>query len=112
MTLSIDTTVWERAIIKLLDADGHTVDEVTLVAQKELSARLLSGVDDMLKRNGVQQSQLLNIHVQVGPGSFTGTRIGVSMANALGLALRIPVNKSFDPAVPVYNAEPSIGART
>ncbi len=112
MTLSIDTTAWERAIIKLLDADGHAVDEVTLVAQKELSARLLSVVDNMLKRNGVQLSQVQNIHVQVGPGSFTGTRIGVSMANALGLALRIPVNKSLDPAVPVYNAEPSISART
>ena len=32
------------------------------------------------------------IEVNTGPGSFTGLRVGVSIANALGWALGIPVN--------------------
>lgn len=34
------------------------------------------------------------IEVNTGPGSFTGTRVGVAVANALGFALDIPVNGS------------------
>ena len=32
------------------------------------------------------------IEVDRGPGSYTGIRVGVSVANALGFALNIPVN--------------------
>ncbi len=35
-----------------------------------------------------------SIEVDTGPGSFTGTRVGVAVANALGFALNIPVNGS------------------
>lgn len=37
--------------------------------------------------------KLKGIEVETGPGSFTGLRVGVSVANALGYALKIPVNK-------------------
>ena len=36
--------------------------------------------------------QLDGIEVETGPGSFTGLRVGVSVANALGFTLGIPVN--------------------
>ena len=35
---------------------------------------------------------LTEIEVETGPGSFTGLRVGISVANALGWALKIPVN--------------------
>lgn len=35
---------------------------------------------------------LKGIEVATGPGSFTGIRVGVSVANALGFSLGIPVN--------------------
>lgn len=35
---------------------------------------------------------LEGIEVETGPGSFTGLRVGVSVANALGFSLGIPVN--------------------
>lgn len=37
-------------------------------------------------------SLLEGIEVETGPGSFTGLRVGVSVANALGYVLGIPVN--------------------
>lgn len=41
---------------------------------------------------GVQWEILEGIEVEIGPGSFTGLRVGVSVANALGYSLNIPVN--------------------
>lgn len=35
---------------------------------------------------------LTRIEVETGPGSFTGLRVGVAVANALGFSLNIPVN--------------------
>ena len=41
--------------------------------------------------------KLEGIEVETGPGSFTGIRVGVSVANSLGFALNIPVNsKKFE----------------
>lgn len=37
-------------------------------------------------------AKLEGVEVETGPGSFTGLRVGVSVANALGFALGIPVN--------------------
>jgi|SRR3989344_51145 len=44
-----------------------------------------------------------SIEVDTGPGSFTGTRVGVAVANALGFSLNIPVNgKKGKIALPKY----------
>lgn len=40
----------------------------------------------------INWKMLKGIEVETGPGSFTGLRVGVAVANALGLALGIPVN--------------------
>ncbi len=36
--------------------------------------------------------ELEGIEVETGPGSYTGLRVGVAVANALGFTLGIPVN--------------------
>ncbi|MCL5435389.1 MAG: tRNA (adenosine(37)-N6)-threonylcarbamoyltransferase complex dimerization subunit type 1 TsaB [Patescibacteria group bacterium] len=62
-------------------------------------------IDKILKKNGLQVKDLTEIEVNLGPGSFTGARVGVSVANALGFSLKIPVNgkKVGDLTEPVYN---------
>lgn len=50
-----------------------------------LEAQIQTGIDNMWEG-------LEGIEVETGPGSFTGLRVGVSVANALGFALGIPVN--------------------
>lgn len=53
---------------------------------------LLPLIDRLLKTKNLKYENLDGIEVEVGPGSFTGLRVGISVANALGFSLRIPVN--------------------
>jgi tRNA threonylcarbamoyladenosine biosynthesis protein TsaB len=52
---------------------------------------LLPLVADLLERSGTSFNQLERIAVGVGPGTFTGLRIGIATARALGQALEIPL---------------------
>ena len=53
---------------------------------------LLLLIKKILKSQKIDFKDLEGIEVETGPGSFTGLRVGVSVANALGLALRLTVN--------------------
>jgi len=52
---------------------------------------LLEGIEAILKKQRWTWNQLTGVAVSVGPGSFTGIRIGLSAARALGQFLHIPV---------------------
>lgn len=55
------------------------------------AATLLEDVDALLRRAGTQTRDVDALAVGIGPGSFTGVRIGLSTARGLALALGIPV---------------------
>jgi tRNA threonylcarbamoyl adenosine modification protein YeaZ len=61
-------------------------DEITAASEV-----LLPKTDEMLKSLGMTLSDLDVIVVFVGPGSFTGIRIGVNTARAFAYALKIPL---------------------
>jgi tRNA threonylcarbamoyladenosine biosynthesis protein TsaB len=69
-----------------LVADGETLGERTTRPQL-----LLSDVDALLLAAHVVPTDLTAIVVGTGPGSFTGTRIGLSFARGLALSLDLPV---------------------
>ena len=82
--LGIDTTT-EISSIALGDKS-----EVWL-GNRNQSMDLLPKIDNLLKKNKISFDQIKGVVVVNGPGSYTGIRIGVSVANALGLALNVPV---------------------
>ena len=52
---------------------------------------VMPAVDALLQEAGLAPAELTALAVDVGPGSFTGVRIGVCHANAMALALDLPV---------------------
>lgn len=65
----------------------------TLSKQRGLGSQVLIPlIDRLIKQQGMELKKLEGVEVETGPGSFTGLRVGVSVANALGFALGIPVN--------------------
>jgi len=47
-------------------------------------------------------SSINEIDVNLGPGSFTGLKVGVATANALGWTLNVPVNNKNQVVIPKY----------
>lgn len=52
---------------------------------------LMDGIEALLTEAGCRRDELRGLGVTVGPGSFTGVRIGLATARGLGYALDIPV---------------------
>lgn len=67
------------------------VAEYTLNVAATHSERLLGAIDRLLSDAGWTPRSLDGIACAVGPGSFTGLRIGVSTAKGLAFALGVPV---------------------
>lgn len=55
-------------------------------------AEVLMGIiGDVLSKASITYKDLSRIGVTIGPGSFTGVRVGMSVARGLGMSLKIPV---------------------
>lgn len=100
-TLHIDTSGIREASVSL------TVDGV--VYEKESnehalrSQALLPLVEAVVSEAGMTIFDITDITIVEGPGSFTGLRVGLSVANMLGSLLDIPVNGKKTLAMPVYS---------
>lgn len=86
MKLYIDTSNSEKIVV------GINKERYTADSKVEKSQMLLSFIDKLLKKRKKKISDIKEIEVNTGPGSFTGLRVGVSVANTIGWALRVPVN--------------------
>ncbi len=62
-------------------------------------------IEKLLQEQNLHMEDITAIEVHPGPGSFTGVRVGVTIANTLGFLLKVPVNqKPVGEAVePVYS---------
>ena len=84
MMLAVETTAAIASVALL--KDGALLAEREADAGKKHAETLLPLIDELLEENGVAISQIDLFAVDVGPGSFTGVRIGVSLVNALAFA--------------------------
>ena len=93
MLLAIDTTA--AIATAALFQDGALVEERAADAGKKHAETVLPLIDELLEQNGVTIGDIDLFAVDIGPGSFTGVRIGVSLVNALAFATGksiVPVN--------------------
>lgn len=102
LVLSIDTSDREEITISIaLDGKKYEKKELMGIAK---SQRLLPLIAETLKELRLSPTDITEIQVATGPGSFTGVRVGVSVANTLTWLLGIPVNeKKNQLAEPIYS---------
>lgn len=89
MILGVDTAT-RTASLALYDADG-VHGETSWWARENHTVSLMPQLVQLLHLCRVELTQLQAIAVTTGPGSFTGLRIGLSVAKGLALALKIPL---------------------
>ncbi len=83
LVLAFDTAT-DRATSALV-GDGEVLGE-----RVSRASTLLEDVDALLRQAGAHPADLEALAVGVGPGSFTGIRIGLAVARGLALALDVP----------------------
>jgi len=89
MLLAIDTST--RTVgVALYDGD-QIWNETTWTSQDYHTVELAPGIQDILQKSGVPITDIETIAVAIGPGSFTGLRIGLAVAKGIALARHIPL---------------------
>ena len=102
MVLYISTKDQKSVIVQL--KKGSEIVQELSEANEFGSQILLPLINKILKNNKIKFKDLVAIEVDTGPGSFTGLRVGAAVAQALGLALNIPVNGKINQPVELrYN---------
>ncbi len=89
MILAIDTAT-EFAGLALYDADTVWAEEIWHAARNH-TVELMPRLRRMLQKAGLETGALEGIAVCVGPGSYTGVRIGVATAKGLALPHNLPL---------------------
>lgn len=89
------TTVWISSGKKVL---AKRLEENTWSSQIVLPL-----IDRILKEKEITWQEVSEISVHQGPGSYTGLRVGVAIANVLGWIWGIPVNGKRKPVLPRYD---------
>jgi tRNA threonylcarbamoyladenosine biosynthesis protein TsaB len=87
--LAIETAT-VRGSVALVE-NGVAVASAVHAEPNAHAERLLLLLDPLLAEAGWPRSSLTRVGVGVGPGSFTGLRVGIALAQGLALGLDIPV---------------------
>src|SRR5205814_2896049 len=71
--------------------NGQKLAEVKWQAHRQLAETIHTKLKEILNKSSISFEGLEGIVFYGGPGSFTGLRIGASVANALAYAQKIPI---------------------
>jgi tRNA threonylcarbamoyladenosine biosynthesis protein TsaB len=80
-----------------LSVEGEVVAQLELGNGRKHNRELIPAIEGMIREKGVPFAELTGIRVGIGPGSYTGLRIGITAAKSLAYALAKPLV-----AVPSY----------
>lgn len=89
MILAVETGTSQQSVAVL--AKQQVLASFTCRPDQSLTQQLLPGIDQLLNSINIQVEDLEGLAVGIGPGSFTGLRVGLSTMTALRMALQIPL---------------------
>lgn len=87
--LSIDTS--NETLGVSVTEQNYILGELITSSKQDHSTRLMPAIVDMLDKTSMSPNELDAIVVAHGPGSYTGTRIGVTTAKSMAWGLDIPI---------------------
>ncbi len=96
LTLSIDTST-DKGSIAILENE-NLIGALFLSQKKSYSQSLIPSIDFLVNQLSLSLKDIDGFSVSIGPGSFTGIRIGISCIKAFSLAL----NKKIAPVSSLY----------
>lgn len=85
ISLFVDTSY--KSMYVALIKDKQLMDYTNLMAEANFSELLLPSINSLLKKNNVDVNDIDKIYATVGPGSFTGIRIGLTVCKMLAWSL-------------------------
>ena len=91
ITLAFDTCLDKMYVV--LKQDNRILASKIVLNQdnKYHSAFLISTIQEVLSTNNIKPQDINLIAVNIGPGSFTGVRLGITVAKTLAYTLNIPI---------------------
>src|ERR1700679_1037271 len=81
--IEVSTRISSVALLDLIT--GEELAEVHLPADWESSVTLIPAMESLLSQKGAGPQDLDAVAVAIGPGSFTGIRVGIATAEGLCL---------------------------
>ena len=92
IVLAIDTSeaFCSAALVDISEGSADTLGSLSEELGRGHAERLLPMLGEILEQSGKSYSDIERITVVTGPGTFTGLRIGLSVARGLSLALEVP----------------------
>jgi tRNA threonylcarbamoyl adenosine modification protein YeaZ len=111
IVLAIDTASALCAACVYDSAAQKELGRAVLDLGKGHAEHLMGVVHEAMQQAGVEFRQLERIAVAVGPGSFTGVRVGVSAARGFAMALKIPAVGVTTLEAIAAEARESVGSR-
>lgn len=89
ISLFIDTS--SSAAVVALYNNEKPISIIKEENMQDISSHIMPMIDKLFSNNNLKINQVNKIFVVNGPGSFTGLRIGVTIAKTLAWSLKIPV---------------------
>ena len=74
-----------------LEKDGLLIDHISYESWQSQSEHMVPEIDNILKKNGLDRRDLDGIVSSIGPGSYTGVRIALTIAKVTSLVLNVPL---------------------
>lgn len=76
-----------------LSKDNVVVDKIFYEAWQRQSEVMINEIHNIMKKNNVSNKDLDGVVVGIGPGSYTGVRIAITIAKTIAYALKIKIYK-------------------
>ena len=89
LILNIDTSTESASIA--LAKDGELLNRAENLQQKDHAGWIQDAIQKLMKGSGLSLNELSAIAVTIGPGSYTGLRVGLASAKGLCYGLNIPL---------------------